>query len=245
MTALLVRGVTVHHAGAPRPALADVDVDLADGEQVVLLGPSGAGKTTLLHALLGAVPLRQGEVRVGGRDPYDRREQRAVRRSTGTVLQGGDLVPRSVVRTAAVSGCSHLLGAAGWWAVARGRTPAPLAERLAALADEQGVGHLLDRQVRDLSGGERQRVALVRALLGDPRLLLADEPTAGLDPATAGAAVDALLARPTTLVVTTHDPAVAARFARVVALRAGRVVHDGPPLSGAQSRDLYAREAAA
>ena len=78
-----------------------------------------------------------------------------------------------------------------------------------------------------LSGGERQRVALVRALLGRPALLLADEPTAGLDPASAAAAVEALQAAGTTLVVTTHDPAVAARFGRVVALREGRVVHDG------------------
>ena len=235
-----VRGLTVRHGAAVRPALAAVHLEVVAGEQVVLLGRSGAGKTTLLHALLGAAPRESGSLRVGGRDPSDPHERRTVRRSTGTVLQGGDLVPRQRVRTAAVSGISHLLGAAGWWALARHRTPAHLQDRLAQLCREQDVAHLLDREVRQLSGGERQRVALVRALLGRPELLLADEPTAGLDPATGAAAVTALLDQPSTLVVTTHDPAVAARFSRVVALRDGRVVHDGGTLSTHQARELYA-----
>lgn len=213
-----------------------------------MLGSSGAGKTTLLHALLGAGPRISGEVRVAALDPYDPKVRRQVRRSTGIVLQGGDLVPRMRARTAAVSGCSHLFGRDGWWSLARGRTPPALHARLLELAEQQGVTHLLDRSVGELSGGERQRVALVRAQLGSPGLLLADEPTAGLDPATANAAVDALLAQSgrtggTSLVVTTHDPAVAARFDRVLALRAGRVVHDGPALSAGQVDELYARQA--
>jgi len=217
-----------------------VDLTLAAGDAVVLLGRSGAGKTTLLHALLGSGPRTAGSVRVGGLDPYDSSGRTAVRRGTGIVLQGGDLVPRLRARTAAVAGSSHLLGRSGWWALVRGRTPRALDDRLHALAAEQGVEHLLDRQVRALSGGERQRIALVRALLGEPALLLADEPTAGLDPRAAEAAVEALLAQRTALVVTTHDPAVAARFPRVVALRDGRVVHDGEPLAPEGMRALYA-----
>lgn len=232
-----VRGLSVRDGAS----LADVDLEVAEGEQVVVLGSSGAGKTTLLHGLLGAVPRTSGRVRVNGLDPYDPRERLRVRRGTGLVLQGGDLVPRLRVRTAAVSGVSHAFGPAGWWAVARGRTPPGSQERLVTLAAEQGVAHLLDRRVEQLSGGERQRVALVRALLGGPGLLLADEPTAGLDPASAAAAVSALLAQRATVLVTTHDPAVAARFRRVVALRAGRVVHDGPALSPRRVDELYAR----
>ena len=243
MTALAVRGLTVSHPGASAPALHDVSLTVAAGEQVVVLGRSGAGKTTLLHALLGAGRLRAGSVEVDGDDPFDPRSRTAVRRRTGLVLQGGDLVPRLRVRTAALSGASHQLGAAGWWALARGRAPAALADRLTALADEQGVAHLLDRQVRELSGGERQRIALVRALLGAPALLLADEPTAGLDPTSSAAAVHALLDQRATVVVTTHDARVAARFPRVVALRDGRVVHDGEALSPDQAEDLYTRSA--
>jgi len=231
-----VRGLSVRST-----SLVGLDLDVAPGEAVVVLGRSGAGKTTLLHALLGAGPRTAGSVAVAGRDPYDAAQRRAVRRSAGLVLQGGDLVPGLRARTAAVTGSSHLLGGAGWWALARGRTPPALAGRLHELAGEQGVGHLLDRRVAELSGGERQRVALVRALLGRPALLLADEPTAGLDPAAAGAAVDALQASGTTLVVTTHDAGVAARFPRVVALREGRVVHDGAP--PADLRSLYAAAA--
>ena len=235
-----VRGLTVQHPGARGPALRGVDLVVAPGEAVVLLGRSGAGKTTLLHALLGAGPRTGGGVVVAGLDPYDPAARRAVRRATGLVLQGGDLVPGLRARTAAVSGVSHLVGPAGWWDLARGRTPRALEDRLHRLAAEQGVAHLLDERVGRLSGGERQRIALVRALLGDPALLLADEPTAGLDPRSADAAVQALQASGTTLVVTTHDLGVAARFPRVVALRAGAVVHDGAPPHEAHLRELYA-----
>ena len=244
MTELRVRGLVVRHRDSV--AVDGVDVSLASGEQLVVLGSSGAGKTTLLHSLLGAGPRVQGDVSVGDLDPYDPTHRRSVRRNTGIILQGGDLVPRMRARTAAVSGCSHLFGRSGWWALARGHTPPPLRDRLTDLSDRQGVTHLLDRRVSELSGGERQRIALVRALLGRPGLLLADEPTAGLDPTRAAAAVEALLAHTrgaasTTLVVTTHDPAVAARFDRVLALREGRVVHDGPALSAGQVDELYAR----
>lgn len=245
MTDLSVRGLVVRHRDSV--AVDGVDVALGSGEQLVVLGSSGAGKTTLLHALLGAGPRVQGEVRVGELDPYDPAQRRQVRRSTGIVLQGGDLVTRMRARTAAVSGCSHLFGGSGWWALTRGRTPPALRERLTELADQQGVTHLLGRRVGELSGGERQRVGLLRALLGSPGLLLADEPTAGLDPAGGAAAVDALLAHSQsagnpTLVVTTHDPVVAARFDRVLALRAGRVVHDGAAMSPDQIGELYARK---
>ena len=241
MSSVDVRDLVVAHPGRP-PALDGVSLALAPGEQVALLGPSGAGKSTLLRALLGAAPLSNGRVRVRGLDPYDDRDRQAVLRGTGTVLQGGGLVPGLSARTNVVSGASHLLDRGGWWAVLRGRTPGGLAARVHALAAAQGVEPLLDQPVSRLSGGQRQRVALVRALLSAPGLLLADEPTTGLDPSSATDAVGALREQRVTLLVATHDPAVAAAFDRVVGLRAGRVVHDGPPLAPRQAAALYARE---
>ena len=236
-----VDDLVVTHPGRPT-ALDGVSLALGPGEQVALLGPSGAGKSTLLRALLGAAPLSRGRVRIGGLDPYDARERGEVLRGTGTVLQGGGLVPGLSARANVLSGASHLLDRAGWWALLRGRTPGVLADQVHALAAAQGVETLLDQPVSRLSGGQRQRVALVRALLGGPGLLLADEPTTGLDPSTAAAAVRALREQQVTLLVATHDPAVAAVFGRVVGLRAGRVVHDGPPLAPSQAGALYARE---
>jgi ABC-type phosphate/phosphonate transport system ATPase subunit len=240
---VLVDGLTVVH---PRraPALDAVGLALTPGDQVALLGPSGAGKSTLLRTVLGDGPVTAGSVRVDGLDPFDRRLQRRVRRAAGAVLQGADLVPSLSARANILAGASHLLDRSGWLGLARGRTPRALVDRVQDLATEQGVAELLDVPVERLSGGQRQRVAVVRALLGAPRLLLADEPTAGLDPTTATYAVDALLGQSVTVLVATHDPLVAARFGRVVALREGRVVHDGPPLSQEHARALYATQGA-
>jgi ABC-type multidrug transport system ATPase subunit len=235
-----VRDLAVDLPGHGARALDGVTLTLRPGEQVALLGPSGAGKTTLVRALLGAVRPGAGAVSVGGLDPSaGSAEARALRRRVGLVRQGGDLVPALTVRANALAGVSHELGPRGWAALAAGRLPASHAERLRALADEHGLAGLLDVPAGRLSGGQRQRVALLRALLGRPGLLLADEPTSGLDPGTAARALAALRAAPVTLLVATHDLAVARAFDRVLALRAGRVVHDGPGFDAADAEALY------
>lgn len=238
--ALTVRGLHVDLPGHGTGALAGVDLALRPGEQVALLGPSGAGKTTLVRALLGAVPRAAGHVDVGGADPAgSRAELRALRRRVGLVRQGGDLVPALSVRSNVLAGVSQELGVRGWLALGRGRAPAGHAARLADLAARHGLADLLDARADALSGGQRQRVALLRALVGRPGLLLADEPTAGLDPGTAARAVEALRGTPVTLLVATHDLAVARAFDRVVALRAGRVVHDGHGFDADAAEALY------
>ncbi|MGQ0841944.1 ATP-binding cassette domain-containing protein [Actinokineospora sp.] len=217
---------------------------IAEGERVALLGPSGAGKSTLLRALLGAVPIR-GEVRVGALDPYrSERNARTVRAATGFVRQGNDLVLGLSARLNAIMGTSATWRWRDWPRALAGGTPPSLARRLDTLALSHGIADCLSQPARTLSGGQRQRVALVRALLGAPRLLLADEPTSGLDPVTAAAAVDALRDaddrdRPVTVVVATHDLAVARRFPRIVALRDGRLVYDGPVLDDPTAALIY------
>jgi len=236
---IVCTGLTVRFSTAGVPVLHDVDLDIAAGEQVALLGPSGAGKSTLLRVLLGAVRPVAGTVRVGGMDPFQRGQQRSVRRATGVVRQRDDLVRGLTARANVLVGLSHQWRAGDWFTVMRGRVPQRFAERLAVLAARHEVEDLLDARIENLSGGQRQRIALVRALLPEPRLLLADESTSGLDPARAAEALRHLRTAGATLVVTTHDLAVARQFGRIVALRDGGVVFDGNELTESDVRDIY------
>lgn len=236
-----VEGLTVDFAGRGVRAIDHVDLHLDAGEQIALLGRSGAGKSTLLRALLGAVRPVAGTVRIAGRDPFGPpREVRTLRRSTGVIRQGNDLVLLLTARVNALMGTAPEWRPADWATVARGGVPARWAERLDALAGEHGIAEVLGARVRDLSGGQRQRVALCRALLPGPSLLLADEPTSGLDPGTARGVIAALRdAQDVTLVVATHDLAVARAFPRVVALRDGTVAYDGDDFDEHAAEALY------
>lgn len=233
-------GVTASFAGRTVPALDEVTLSVEEGEHVVLLGPSGSGKTTLLRCLLGAVVPQSGAIRVGGLDPGSKNDLQSIRRRTGVVRQGNDLVLGLRAQTNALLGTAASWGAREWAAVLRGRVPGRYEDRLRALADAQGVSPYLHSRVEHLSGGQRQRVALVRAVLPEPRLLLADEPTSGLDPVTSQAAVDALRkAVGVTVVVSTHDLSIARQFPRIVALREGRVSFDGTELTESVATQIY------
>jgi ABC-type phosphate/phosphonate transport system ATPase subunit len=221
-------------------ALRGVSLEIGRGQLTAVMGPSGSGKSTLLRALLGAVPAT-GRVRIGGHDPYrDAGEARAIRAATGFLRQGNDLVLGVSARLNALLGTSASWRARDWLRALCGRTPVRHTAALHQLATAHGISGCLSQPARNLSGGQRQRVALVRALLADPRLLLADEPTSGLDPVTAEAAVDALQGVGVTLIVATHDLAVARRFPRILAIRAGRLIYDGPTLDDTTTAAIYA-----
>lgn len=226
-----IRQLVVQFPQREHPALDGVDLTVEPGEHVALLGSSGSGKTTLLRAIVAAVPATSGEVGVDGLDPNgSHSNQRQVRRSTGIVRQRDDLVTGLRAQTNAVIATAPTWSLRDWFQVLCGRVPVSHRDRLQELAQRHGLTEHLTSRVEHLSGGQRQRVALVRALLPQPRLLLADEPTSGLDPVTARAAVDSLRAvAETTLILSTHDLAVARRFPRVVALRDGRIAFDGVP----------------
>ena len=235
--------LTVEFAGRGVRAVDRLTVSIDAGEQIALLGPSGAGKTTLLRAILGAIPVT-GTLRVGGRDPGGSPgAAREVRRAAGFVRQGDDLVLGLSARLNALMGTTAGWRPRDWAAVCTGRVPAGHAARLAALAAELGVAAYLSAPAAELSGGQRKRIALIRALLPRPRLLLADEPTSGLDPAIADIAVSALRsAEGATLIAATHDLAVARGFPRVIALREGRLVYDGPGVDAATAAAIYGDE---
>jgi len=214
-------------------AVDHVDLSIAPGEFVVILGRSGSGKTTFLRAINRLVEPTAGVVRVAGRavTGADATALRAARRQIGMVFQQFNLVRRASVLDNVLAG---RLGYVPVVASLLGRFPD--ADR--ALAHEclaqVGLDHLAGRRADTLSGGEQQRVAIARALAQSPAVILADEPTASLDPALTADIMGVLRAinaqRGLTLVVSQHQLETALTYAtRIVGFRAGRVTFDGPP----------------
>jgi putative ABC transport system ATP-binding protein len=197
--------------------LKDINLHIGSGEAVGLVGPSGSGKSTLLMIMAGLERPDSGGVRVAGEDLGALGEDALARfrgRNVGIVFQSFHLIPTmTALENVAIP--LELAGAKD----AAARAAAELAA--VGLADRQG------HYPAELSGGEQQRVALARARAPNPAILIADEPTGNLDEATGAEIVDLLFAshaeRGTTLVLVTHDPALAQRCDRVVRMRSGRI----------------------
>lgn len=190
---------------------------LRRGERVALIGPSGSGKTTLADLASGLLVADEGEVRLAGRalGALSETERRALRsRSVGFVFQRFELIEYlSALDNLLLP--FHLNRSLPFGERERGRAR--------ELARAVGVEHVLGRRPARLSQGERQRIALCRALVNEPDLVLADEPTGNLDPSSADAALELLTreveVRGAALLVITHDHDLLARFDRVVDIR--------------------------
>jgi len=203
-------------------ALRDVNLSIGKGELVFLTGPSGAGKTTLLRLLFAAEKPSEGSIIIGGRN-IARLSESAVptlRRRIGVVFQDFKLLPRRTVEENV-----------GLALAVRGEPPRQVRSRAFRMLKQVGLQHRRHHAPRTLSGGEQQRVAIARALVGEPELLLADEPTGNLDPELTLEIMDliaAASARGTTVVVATHDHALVERYARrVLQLHAGQLAEAG------------------
>jgi len=200
-------------------ALAGVTVGIRRGEFVAVMGPSGSGKSTLLNVVAGLERPTAGTVRVDGEDLAKLDEDALARhrsKRVGMVFQAFNLLPRFRV----VENVALPLAFAG----------VPAAERIQrarAMLERLGMSARADHRSNELSGGELQRAAIARALIGNPAILLADEPTGNLDSAN-GAALIALLedlhAHGQTVLLVTHDAQIAAHAERTIRMRDGRVV---------------------
>ncbi|WP_229859395.1 ABC transporter ATP-binding protein [Streptomyces poonensis] len=227
MSVLSVRGLT--HSIGDRVLLQGVGLDVAAGESVAVTGPSGSGKSTLLGCVLGLVRPDAGGIEVAGADLTRMRGRTLERhrsRNIGVVFQFGELLPE--LTPAENVALAALLAGVGADEAYR---------RAGELLDELRVPHG-QTPTAHLSGGERQRTAVARALVNEPKLLLADEPTGALDERTRDSVADLLFSVPGRwgcgLVVVTHDLTVAARADRRLDLRGGRLVTvgDEPGVTG-------------
>jgi phosphonate transport system ATP-binding protein len=214
-------------------ALDGVDLAIQPGEFVVILGPSGAGKTTFLRSINRLIEPTAGTIRVAGRPVTgaDPAALRAARRQIGMVFQQFNLVRRVPVLDNVLAG---RLGYVPVLPSLLGRFPARDRDLALDCLAQVGLAHLAGRRADTLSGGEQQRVAIARALAQAPAVILADEPTASLDPALTAGIMGILKAinteRGLTLVVSQHQLETALAYAsRIVGFRAGRVAFDGPP----------------
>ncbi len=199
------------------PVLRDVSFTVAPGEFVSIVGPSGSGKSTLFYILGGLTRASSGHVRIGGVDfaaLSDKERTRMRKTKIGFVFQKFNLLP-----TLSARGNVEIAHE-----IADGKEPLDRA-RLAELADMLGIGGKLDHRPAELSGGEQQRVAILRALVAKPAILLADEPTGNLDTANSQAVL-ALLRHSNkafnqTVLMITHNPEAAAFADRTMQMRDG------------------------
>lgn len=230
-------------------ALSDINLEVADGEFLVVLGLSGSGKSTLLRCLNRLIDPTEGRVWIFEEEITAARgaELRRLRRQMGMIFQQFNLVRRHTVLTNTLSGS---LGRAG--VVGSLMLTFPEAERRRALATLERVG-LAGRwasRADALSGGQQQRVGIARALMQEPRVIMADEPVASLDPALRHSVMRHIEAlnrdEGLTVICALHDIDLVRRYAtRIVALRDGRLVHEGGPqeFDGAVFREIYGEDA--
>ena len=226
MSAITLAGL--HKSYRETPVVKGIDLDIAEGEFVVLVGPSGCGKSTLLKMIAGLETVSGGDIRIGGRSVVD---LPPAERDLAMVFQSYALYPHMTVA-----------GNIGFSLKVAGLPRAAIEERVRAAAATVKLEGLLDRYPRALSGGQRQRVAIARALARQPKVLLFDEPLSNLDAAlrqeTRVEIARLHKALKATILYVTHDQVEAMTLAdRIVLMNNGRIEQAGTPL------DLYERPA--
>jgi len=230
-------------------ALDEVSFEVPDGEFLIILGLSGAGKSTLLRCINRLIAPTAGKIIWDGQDitAASGEELRRIRRHIGFIFQEFNLVERAPVLTNVLSG---RLGYVNPWLSLLHQFPSEEIERAIQNLERVGIADLAPKRADDLSGGQRQRVGIARALMQEPRLMLADEPVASLDPVLAHSILRYLeqlnQEDGITVICSLHFLDLVRRYGtRVVGLRDGRVVFQGLPeeITDERFREIYGQEA--
>jgi ABC-type polar amino acid transport system ATPase subunit len=205
------------------PALRGVDMDVAAGEVVVIIGPSGSGKSTLIRCINLLEKFQAGEIVVDGNVLSGGKSLKQVRAEVGMVFQSFNLFPHLSVLDNVTLAPRRV----------RGLTRLEAEERAHALLERVGLGSQSHKRPAQLSGGQQQRVAIARALAMEPRILLFDEPTSALDPEMVGevlAVIQSLARTGVTMIIVTHEMGFARRVAdRIVFMDGGMIAEQGAP----------------
>lgn len=230
-------------------ALSDVNLEIAEGEFVVLIGLSGSGKSTLLRCINRLIDPTEGRITFEGDDVTAARgaDLRRIRRRMGMVFQQFNLVPRSSVLRNVLAG---RLGYPGAPLSLLGLWPRPMVRMARGCLERVGIADKAQNRASALSGGQQQRVAIARALMQEPKLILADEPVASLDPATSDSVMRYLgemnREMGLTIICSLHFLSLARKYgSRIIALKDGRMEFDGLPsdIDDALFRQIYGEDA--
>ncbi|MFG6158336.1 phosphonate ABC transporter ATP-binding protein [Halomonas sp. 1390] len=219
--------------GRDEPVLKGLDLTVEGNSVVSIVGASGAGKSTMLRCINRLVEPTSGSIKLNGIELVTLRhaELRRARRKIGMVFQGFNLIDRLTVMENVLAG---RLGYVNLFQAITRRYPAADIERAFVLMERVGIAHYANKRADELSGGERQRVGVVRALMQEPEVLLADEPTASLDPRTSEQIMVLLQSLASELslpvLINIHNVAQARTYTdRIVGLRHGTMIFDGAP----------------
>lgn len=231
-----------------KPILKNISFEVKGRSSVAIIGPSGTGKSTLIRCVNKLIPPTAGNVYVSGKNISELRgvELRRARRKVGMVFQEFNLVERLTVMENVLSG---RLGYVSPWRAWMRKFPAEDIDRAYELLEAIGLIEFYRQRADSLSGGQRQRVGIARAIMQEPHVLLADEPTSSLDPKTSVEIMEILVslsrARDIPLLINIHDVELAKRFtSRVIGLSKGGIVYDGSPedLTRNHLKEIYGGE---